>query len=180
MRAFVQLFGSIATEGPVNSAWVRSEIGGYEGWGFRELVFVLKSDGGDIDEAAAIVEEIQAAQDRGLKTAALIEDSADSAASWIALACGDILARPHATMRIHHAQVGEQGTPAEQESARKLAKAWDASMQKLYATKSQRPAARFAELMDADSRLDAFELLDLGLVDQVLPARGFPPEMEAA
>ena len=135
------------------------------------ITLAFKSSGGDTAEGERIVDALAAT---GLPVTALIEGAADSCASWAAVMADRVYARPAATMRVHRAQAAHDGplTPEEQRTI----DLWSDTTAAIYFAKSGRPVSFWADLMAQDTRLDADELLELGLIDAVLATGAPVPE----
>lgn len=174
MRAIIEIFGKIDGE---LANHVENEISRFEAVGCDQMIFVINSSGGDYGESMRINQAISDAKDRGIHTTALVDQYCDSAATLFALMCASKVSRPDATWLIHNGKLigdfaTEEGRIAEEKSLKDL----DASVAHYYGTASGRPAAEFTKMMQAETRLDAEQLLELGLIDAIIPFGRLPEE----
>jgi len=153
------------------------------------LTLRLNSPGGSVFDAVAIYNALQ--RHAGTVTVS-IDGIAASAASYIAMAGDEIIMPENAFLMIHDPSGMVMGTANDM---RAMAEALDkigASLIKGYATKSGKPEKDIADLMAAETWLDAAEAVDMGLADtlaqpvkmaarfDVSRFKNAPPEIVAA
>ena len=148
-----------------------------------DLLLRIDSPGGDAFAGIAIHDLIT---NSGVRTVALIEGRADSAASLIALACSRIVARPGATIRLHDPSSSAESPTPESRKAVKAAR--DRTIAIYARTALRRDAAGLAlakdwqieieSLMQADTVLDAEEALERHFIHAILPVGQIDPAEE--
>lgn len=177
--------GSIKADG--NTIWlydfiVSSEdeagwFGGVSAEGFAKLIAEmtgpvtvrLNSPGGDVFGGRAIAQAIRGYQD---EVTVQIDGYAASAASTIAVAGDKVVAAPDAMVMIHEAWTFTVGNKRDHDATSELLSKIDASIAEGYAAKAgDKAGTDWAALMEQESWFTAAEALELGLIDDILPAK---------
>jgi ATP-dependent Clp protease protease subunit len=177
--------GSIKADG--NTIWlydfiVSSEdeaawFGGVSAEGFARLISEmtgpvtvrLNSPGGDVFGGRAIAQAIRGYQG---EVTVQIDSLAASAASTIAVAGDRVIAAPDAMLMIHEAWTLTVGNKRDHVSTAELLSKIDSSIAEGYAAKvGDKGDADWLALMEKESWFTAAEALDLGLIDEIMPAK---------
>lgn len=155
------------------AAW----FGGVSAEGFAKLIAEmtgpvtvrLNSPGGDVFGGRAIAQAIRGYPD---EVTVQIDAYAASAASTIAVAGDKVVAAPDALLMIHEAWTFTVGNKRDHVSTSELLSKIDASIAEGYAVKAgDKAGTDWAALMEQESWFTAAEALNLGLIDEILPAK---------
>jgi ATP-dependent Clp protease protease subunit len=124
----------------------------------------LNSPGGDVFAARAMVAAIAA---HPSKITAYIDGLAASAASYVAMACDEVVMQDGAMLMIHNAWTMAMGNAGDLRSTAELLDKIDASIVADYQRKSGLPADEITAMMAAETWLDAKEAVAKGFADRV-------------
>lgn len=159
--AELSIYDEIGTYGVSAKAFI-ADIGALDNGAPLELR--LNSPGGSVFDAVAIYNALQRHDG---KVTVTIDGIAASAASYIAMACDEIVMPENAFLMIHDPSGLVMGTAGDM---RDMAEALDkiaGSLIKGYAAKSGKPDDDIAALMAAETWFDATEAVEAGLADRV-------------
>lgn len=166
-----------ADEGTATGLYVYDYIGGWDGVKAIDVATMLtgltgpvdvhiNSGGGSIFEGSAIFNAIR--NYRGGAKTAYIDGIAASAASFIALACDEVVFEDNATMMIHDGMSGAVGTEEELHDAADVVGMLSNTIAAIYARKAGGTAESWRELMQVgDTWFTAQEAIDKGLGDRI-------------
>lgn len=151
----------------VNALWVIDQIAAA---GDAQVLHVhINSPGGDVFESRAIMAAI--GRFAG-KTIAHIDGLCASAATNIALACGEVEMSDGAFFMIHNASGCVWGDKTAMRETADLLEKVEGAIVNDYTAKTGKDAAQIIEWMDAETWFTAQEALDNGFVDRMAPAAG--------
>ena len=157
----IKIYGVVGRE--CTAAGVRDQLATMDQT--QPLTVRIDSPGGSVPEGFAIFTELEAYQ--GEKTA-VVQSSAFSIASYIAMVCDRVEMARNGYMMIHNPMWETEGDDEQlARDAEYLAKL-KASMIEAYANKSGKPSEEIAALMKAETYFDAQEAVEAGLADAVL------------
>lgn len=133
----------------------------------KSINLTINSPGGDVFDAIAMFTALRAT---GKQVTTTVYGIAASAAAYLMLA-GDKRVMPDNTMQmVHNASTGAWGNAEELTAAAEVLNKIDANLQATYATRTGMSTEEVAALLSKDTYLTAAECLELGLVDEVIPA----------
>ena len=135
----------------------------------------LDSSGGAVEEAVAIGEQFDEFVRDGYRVSILIERCCDSAALIIAMSGTSIWARVGSSARLHHFSADD---PTDASAVREAAALEQMANRKVL-QRSRLTAQALADLVGADTRVGASDLVSFGLADGLVGPREFPPEATA-
>ena len=133
----------------------------------REVTVSINSPGGDFFEGLAIYNVLR---EYPAKVSIKVMGLAASAASVIAMAGDEIHMGDGAFYMIHNAWAVAVGNRHDMNAAAKLLEPFDASMADIYTARTGQGRAYVAEMMDAESWINAADAVKLGFADFLLPA----------
>ncbi len=137
----------------------------------------INSPGGDVFAARAIE---QAIRDSDKTIICHIDGICASAATFIAIACDEVVMSPGALFMIHNGWTWGCGDRHDMTKTATLLGKVDSTIALSYATKSGKPQDEIALLMDAETWFTAQEAVAFGLVDRIAgEADAVPPAMPA-
>lgn len=128
----------------------------------------IKSPGGDVFEARAIVTAMREFRSKGGKIIAQVDAVAASAASWIALAATEVEMVEGAYMMIHKAIGGAWGTDDEMHKVGNLLTSVESSIVAEYVVATEQDEAQIRSWMAAETWFSADEALENGFADRVV------------
>ena len=127
----------------------------------------IKSPGGDVMEAKAIVTAMREYIANGGKIIAQVDSVAASAASWIALAANEVEIADGAFMMIHKAQGAAYGTDNELRSVADVITMVERSIVDLYINATKQTPEQIQQWMDAETWFTADEAVANGFAQRV-------------
>lgn len=127
----------------------------------------INSPGGDVFAARGIE---QAILESGKTIIAHIDGVCASAATYIALACGNVVMGEGAMFMIHNAWTMAWGDKNDLTKTATLLGKIDTTLASTYSKKTGKDTAELAALMDAETWFTAQEALDFGFVDEISTA----------
>ncbi|WP_428001805.1 head maturation protease, ClpP-related [Acidovorax sp.] len=127
----------------------------------------IKSPGGDVMEAKAIVTAMREFIANGGKIIAQIDSVAASCASWIAMTASEVEIAEGAFIMIHRASGGAFGTADELTKMANVITMVENSIVDLYAAISKQPAAQVQQWMAAETWFTADEAVANGFASKV-------------
>ena len=127
----------------------------------------INSPGGDVFEGLAIYNALLGYSGT---VEVVVDGVAASAASIIALAGTTVAMQDASLLMIHNASTMAYGTKADMAATGGVLGKIDATLAGVYATKTGKPAAEAAAMMDAETWFTSAEALVGGFVDSVIPA----------
>ena len=130
----------------------------------KTLELYINSPGGDVFESRAIMAELKRFPGN---TIAHIDGLCASAATSIALACGEVVMYDGAFFMIHNASGLAWGDKAELRATADLLEKVEGVIVKDYITKTGKDEAEIMAMMDAETWFTAQEALDNGFVDRL-------------
>ena len=159
----IKLYGSIGYPG-ITSATFKSLLADCDP--SQELVIRIDSEGGSVFDGLGIHDAITAWPG---PVRAIVESSAFSIASFIAMAAGKVEITENGYLMLHNPYTVTEGDSEElQKQADLLGKLQD-SMVNAYATKTRKSRKEVEAAMRAETWLDAREAQASGYVDSILP-----------
>lgn len=129
----------------------------------------INSPGGDVADATAIFNTIQAVKDR---VVVHVDGWALSAASMIAMAGRETRMADTGLLMLHNPRTFVMGEADDFQAAIDMLKKGKSALLKAYTVKSGKSEAKISALMDVTTWLTAEEASDLGLIDTVVEADG--------
>lgn len=130
----------------------------------KTLHIRINSPGGDVFESRAIMAAISAFAG---KTIAHIDSLCASAATSVALACGEIEMSDGAFFMIHNAQSVAFGDKTDLRNRADLMEKIEGAIVNDYTSKTGKDAAEIIAMMDAETWLTAAEAVTAGFVDRI-------------
>ncbi len=127
----------------------------------------IKSPGGDVFEARAIVTAMREFIDNGGKIIAQVDSVAASAASWIALAANEVEIAHGAFMMIHKAQGDAYGTDADLRQVADVITMVEKSIVDMYAATTKQTPEQIMQWMEAETWFTAEEAVNNGFAHRV-------------
>lgn len=127
----------------------------------------IKSPGGDVMEAKAIVTAMREYIANGGKIIAQVDSVAASAASWIALAANEVEIADGAFMMIHKAQGAAYGTDSDLRSVADVISMVEKSIVDLYAAITKQTPEQIVQWMAAETWFTADEAVANGFAHRV-------------
>jgi ATP-dependent protease ClpP protease subunit len=128
----------------------------------------INSPGGDVFASRAMAQAMREYQGEII---AHVDGYAASAASLIAVSADRCIMAPGSFLMIHKAWTMALGNSEEFLATAGLLEKIDGTLAETYAEKSGKDAARFAEMMAAETWFTAAEAVDLGLADEAATAK---------
>lgn len=144
----------------ISSNWVHSQLP-TDG---SEIAVKIHSEGGSVFEGFRIYDILAAYE--GKKTA-VIESCAFSIASFIPLACDEVVITPNGYMMLHNPRMGVEGDDVELAKSSEDLKKYKANMIEAYAKKTGRPENEVLDILKAETYLNAREAVAIGLADRI-------------
>lgn len=141
------------------------------------LVLEINSYGGSVFAADEIYTLLRGAD---VETRAEIQSIAASAASYLCMGCKEVLISPVAQLMIHPPAISTSGDKAEHKQSIKLLDATMESILNAYTAKSngKRTRDELTRMMQSTTWLTAEEALDAGLVDGIMFAEEYTPDLK--
>lgn len=143
--------------------------------GVKTLNIFINSEGGDIFEAKAIIENLERFD---AEKVVYVDGLAASAASFIAMVGDRIITSPVATWMIHEAWSVALGRAADLRAMADLLDMQNRTMAETYATQTGGTTDEMLELMAAETWMDARQAKERGFTDEI--AREDASQEEAA
>lgn len=143
-----------------------------------DVVLRINSDGGDVFEAATMLQAIRERQGEGHAVNAVIDGIAASAASILSSAADRCEMAELGFIMVHEAAGGAYGRAADFETAAKFLRDMNASVAKLYAKRTGMEEDEIAAMMDAETYLNAEDAVGKGFADAVAEPPAREPAME--
>jgi len=128
----------------------------------------VKSPGGDVMEARAIVTALREFRSRGGKVIAQIDAVAASAASWIVLSANEVEIADGAFIMIHKASGGAWGTDADLRQMADLLTTVENTIVTEYVNATAQPEEQVRTWMAAETWFTAQEAVDNGFATRVV------------
>ena len=143
---------------------------------FRDLLAAIEGDvtirinspGGDVWEASAMINEIDIRREAGGVINAIIDGIAASAASLLAMACGNVRMARMGMLMIHEAAGGIYGTKEDMTRAADLLDGIDDAAAQVYAARTSGTVAEMHAMMVAETYMSATQALEQKFVDDVV------------
>ena len=133
-----------------------------------EVTLRINSPGGDVWEASAMINAIDVRREAGGVVNAVIDGIAASAASLLAMACGNVRMARMGTLMIHEAAGGIYGTMEDMNRAAALLGGIDDAAAQVYAKRTSGTVAEMRALMVAETYMSATQSLEQKFVDAVV------------
>ena len=133
----------------------------------------INSPGGDITDARAMV---TALREHPSHITAHIDGLAASAASYVALACDEVVISEGAFVMVHNAWTLAAGNRFDMQASSEMLAKIDHSIAADYQRKTGKDEAQVRAWMDAETWFSAQEALEVGLVDRIACAAFKPQE----
>lgn len=124
----------------------------------------INSPGGEVFAARCMEAAIKG---HPAKVIAHVDGYAASAASFVAIACDDVLMAPGAFMMIHKAWVFTAGNSDDLIQTASLLKKLDGTLAETYSQKCGKSVSDMAEMMAAETWFTAQEAVEAGLADSI-------------
>jgi len=160
--------------GPIGKSWwdddatdAKSVLDAIRDAGGRPIEIHVNSEGGSVFDAFAIFTAIR---NYDGETTAYVDGLAASAASYIIAAADRVEMSDVAWLMIHEASGAVWGNKHELAKEIEVLDGIDQTIAGIYAKKGNQPAEVYAELMEAETWLDAESALGWGLVDEIAEA----------
>lgn len=131
----------------------------------RPVRIVINSPGGSAIAGSAVYSQLR---DYRGGASATIEGVAASAASLIAMACRPIRIHGGSFVMIHEPQTAAEGTAEDLRDGAALLDRIGTTYRRAYAERTGLPEARVAEMMAAETWMDAEQAVSLGFADEML------------
>lgn len=160
--------------GPIGKSWwdddatdAKSVLDAIRDAGGRPIDIHVNSEGGSVFDAFAIFTAIR---NYDGETTAYVDGLAASAASYIIAAADRTVMSDVAWLMIHEASGMVWGNKRELAKEMELLDNIDKTIAGIYAKKGEQPAEVYAELMEAETWMDAESARGWGLVDEITEA----------
>jgi ATP-dependent protease ClpP protease subunit len=132
--------------------------------GIKQLNVFINSEGGDVMDAKAIYASLQRF---GAKKVGYVDGLAASAASFIAMACDELITAPEGTWMIHEAMGFAGGYADDLEAYAAMLRMQTKDIAAIYQRRTGNSPEKIAELMTAETWMNAAQALDLKFTDKV-------------
>lgn len=131
------------------------------------LNIAINSPGGAVFESLGIIGAINKAKSEGIKTVAIVEGLAASAASLIACACDEVEMAIGSLMMVHNVQSGSFGDHHQLRADADLSEKITNSIAGIYVAKTGKSLEEVTSLLDSTTWMSAEEAVELGFADRV-------------
>lgn len=158
--------------GRIDAATVRRSLRDFDGRGPIEVI--IDSPGGNCAEGLAIYTLLREAAKPVHVT---IYGVAESMAAVVAMAGSEVLIADTGSLLLHGAavsEIGGRGTAAKLREIAERLHAYDALAADIFVRRTGLPRAEIERMIRAETRLDAFQAVEMGFADRVVPGRRAP------
>jgi len=173
-KAEIRAYGGIGPwEGNISELDFQNAFDEHSG---QDLTIHVQSDGGDVDSGISIYNQI--ANYPG-KVTVVIDAMAASIASYFPMAATEVLAHENSTMMIHNPWTLAIGDANEMERVADVLRLRGRQLSKAYANRTGKHEDEILAIMDAETWLDADQMLAGGFIDGVISAKKAKPAAKA-
>ena len=145
-----------------------------------DVVLRINSDGGDVFEAAVMVQALRERQEGEHKVLAVIDGIAASAATLLTSAADEVTIAEMGFLMIHQAGGGAYGLAEDLERGAKVLRDINDSAATLYVERTGMSYDEIVAMMDAETYLAAADAVEKGFADAVAKGPGRQPRQEPA
>lgn len=145
--------------------------------GVKTLNVYVNSPGGDVFEAKSIYAQLQRFE---AKKVGYVDGLAASAATFLIMACDEIITAPEATWMIHETRTISAGDADQLRADADLLDLQNADLAEIYSKRTGQPVDKVRELMAAETWMNSAQALELKFTDKVAGAEDTDPKALAA